>query len=167
MIKIPPILDFEASGLSSESYPIQAAWKFNGVLKNFYIKPSTAEDNWDYWDYCAQDVHGIPREILSDIGKSCDFVAREMLIDLEGQDILSDAPLMEMDWATKLFNQTPYTLNFRFISFCDFIYKNNTRNLSDYEINDIHQLIKSTCGLKAHSAENDVLILEKILLEII
>jgi len=41
-------LDFEASGLEPDSYPIQVAWNIGETVNSFLINPETA-DGWTWW----------------------------------------------------------------------------------------------------------------------
>lgn len=63
---LPSIIDFEASGLGPQSFPIEVAWSDSqGAVQSRLIQP-TFEWFCDplAWDYNAQDLHGIPMSTL-------------------------------------------------------------------------------------------------------
>ncbi|MGF1726140.1 hypothetical protein [Photobacterium nomapromontoriensis] len=59
-------LDFEASGLSEQSYPIEVGYSLpDGTGNSLYINPLTASDVWQHWDeYAEQEIHQISRHKL-------------------------------------------------------------------------------------------------------
>ena len=59
-------LDFEASGLSEQSYPIEVGYSLpDGTGNSLLINPLTASDVWQYWDECAEnEIHQITRQEL-------------------------------------------------------------------------------------------------------
>ncbi|GAL05012.1 hypothetical protein ACFFLZ_02480 [Photobacterium aphoticum] len=63
-------LDFEASGLSEQSYPIEVGYSLpDGTGNSLLINPLTASDVWQYWDdYAEQEIHQISRQILQQDG---------------------------------------------------------------------------------------------------
>ena len=64
----PTIIDIEASGFGSYSYPIEVGVvKYDGERYCALIKP---EPDWDHWCDKAEAVHGISRDLLSEHGKS-------------------------------------------------------------------------------------------------
>lgn len=99
------IIDIEASGLASESYPIQIALyeTSSGSFENHYIKPV---DEWTHWCVDAEDIHNIPRSLLSDIGISThESVERVMAFMKEHKETImySDAPDFDGFWLNRLF----------------------------------------------------------------
>lgn len=99
------IVDCEASGLHPESYPIQVAWIDVNTKETdvFYIKP---HDTWLHWDYNAQDIHNIRREMLVDIGLPLKAAAQRFLdATNDGNCIVySDAPEFEGFWLGTMFD---------------------------------------------------------------
>lgn len=59
-------LDFEASGLSDQSYPIEVGYSLpDGHGHSLLINPQTASGVWQYWDdYAEQEIHQISRQEL-------------------------------------------------------------------------------------------------------
>jgi hypothetical protein len=93
-------LDFEASSLSNHSYPIEVGWVFeDGRSDEYLIRPAA---NWTDWDPRAQAIHNIPRERLVREGVSHIDVARRMVADLAGHDLLASAPSWDGKWLSAL-----------------------------------------------------------------
>ncbi|MGF1714418.1 hypothetical protein [Photobacterium chitinilyticum] len=59
-------LDFEASGLSDQSYPIEVGYSLpDGSGNSLLINPLTASDVWQYWDdFAEHEIHQISRQEL-------------------------------------------------------------------------------------------------------
>ena len=97
-------LDFEASSLWKESYPIEVAWcdEF-GEGESYLIKP---EADWtiEGWDWNSQRMHGIPREHLFDVGNPAPEIALRVLELITNPDIhlVSDSPAFDRGWLRKL-----------------------------------------------------------------
>lgn len=98
-------LDFEASGLGPQSWPIElgVSWITPDLKVNTYanlIKPSVdwAEDGWSP---ASAAVHGILRHDLN-TAPSVDVVARDFLTILGNRIALSDAPGFERVWLETL-----------------------------------------------------------------
>lgn len=96
------ILDFEASGLHPESYPIQVGWfdVITGEQDGFYITPAPT---WTYWDCNAQDVHGISRDFLVANGIDATEGAERLNARLAGKSVYSDAAGFDGYWLEELF----------------------------------------------------------------
>ena len=93
-------LDFEASSLSKESYPIEVAWAFeDGRSEAHLIRPAPG---WVEWDARAEAIHHIPREELVAHGAPCEIVARRMIEVLAGHDLRASAPSWDGKWLSAL-----------------------------------------------------------------
>lgn len=100
-LKSPPIIDIEASGFGSLSYPIEVgAILADGSRYCQLIKPAP---EWRHWDDSAQALHGISRESLALYGKSVDNVAANLNRFLAGQTVFSDAWVVDFPWLRTLF----------------------------------------------------------------
>lgn len=82
-------IDFEASGIAPDSYPIEVAVVFPGGEYQALIKPVSY---WDHWSYDAQDMHQITREQLIAEGTPPLEVARAMNRLFDGKILCSDNP---------------------------------------------------------------------------
>ena len=93
-------LDFEASSLSKQSYPIEVAWVFaDGRSESHLIRPAP---DWTEWDARAEAIHHIPRETLLREGTPHDVVARRMVETLTGHDLVATAPSWDGKWLSAL-----------------------------------------------------------------
>lgn len=93
-------LDFEASSLAKNSYPIEVAWIFeDGRSESHLIRPAVG---WDDWNTDAQALHGISRVMLADEGEPHEAVANRMLAVLSGHDLLASAPSWDGKWLSVL-----------------------------------------------------------------
>ncbi|MDV5387584.1 3'-5' exonuclease [Pseudomonas juntendi] len=85
---ITHFVDFEASGIAPDSYPIEVAIVHPAGEYQSLIKPARY---WTHWSYDAQDMHGITREQLLGEGKPAATVAQELNELFAGQYLVSDA----------------------------------------------------------------------------
>lgn len=93
-------LDFEASSLAKKSYPIEVAWVFeDGRSEAFLIRPAPA---WTDWDPNAEAIHHIPHAMLLAEGTPHEIVARRMVAQLAGHDLLASAPSWDGKWLSAL-----------------------------------------------------------------
>jgi hypothetical protein len=94
-------LDFEASSLRRQSYPIEVAWVFeDGRSEAYLIRPA---ETWTDWDVAAEAIHRIPHEQLLQEGTSFETVAQRMIAALDGYDLLASAPSWDGKWLSALF----------------------------------------------------------------
>lgn len=100
-IIIPTIIDIEASGFGSESYPIEV-----GVvtyLSQRYCRLIKPEQDWQHWSGDAEKLHGISRDLLHDKGIRANQVCSELNELLLGQTVYSDGWVVDYPWLIKLF----------------------------------------------------------------
>ena len=95
------LVDFEASSLSSRSYPIEVGWCLaeSGAVESHLIKPL---DDWTDWDPQSETVHGIRRQALVRDGAGVEFVARRMVEQLRDHDLYADGS-HDQRWINQLF----------------------------------------------------------------
>jgi hypothetical protein len=93
-------LDFEASSLGKQGFPIEVAWAFaNGEEESHLIRPAAS---WTDWDTKAERIHGIRREQLKSEGTPLEDVARRMISVLKGRALYATAPSWDGKWLSKL-----------------------------------------------------------------
>ena len=93
-------LDFEASSLSDDSYPIEVGWVFEDDREeSWLIRP--AED-WTDWAVAAEAVHHISRAQLLAEGAPHDLVARRVLEALGQHQVYASAPSWDGKWLSLL-----------------------------------------------------------------
>jgi hypothetical protein len=82
-------IDFEASGIAPDSYPIEVAVVYPGSEFQTLIQPAPY---WDHWSHDAEDMHGISRDQLLLEGRPALEVAILMNELFAGKTLCSDAP---------------------------------------------------------------------------
>ena len=93
-------LDFEASSLADDSYPIEVGWAGeDGWRETHLIRPAPA---WTDWDAAAEAVHGIARERLLAEGEPHATVARRALDALAPHEVFVSAPSWDGKWMSVL-----------------------------------------------------------------
>lgn len=97
----PTIIDIEASGFGSHSYPIEiGVAKSNGERYCALIRP---ERDWHHWCSSAQSVHGISRDLIESAGRCPRDVCSELNYLLDGTTAYSDAWAHDSPWLNRLF----------------------------------------------------------------
>ena len=97
----PYIIDIEASGFGSNSYPIEVGLALEPDRR--YCTLIRPVDHWNHWDNQAESVHKISREILRKNGRQVFEVARELNHRLDGKVVYSDAWGVDNAWVVELY----------------------------------------------------------------
>jgi hypothetical protein len=93
-------LDFEASSLSDESYPIEVGWVFeDGRRESCIIRPAPG---WTDWDASAEAIHGLSRDRLEREGEPHEAVAHRLLQTLSAHEVFVTAPSWDGKWLSVL-----------------------------------------------------------------
>jgi len=93
-------LDFEASSLRKNGFPVEVGWVFeDGRAEGWLIRPAPG---WTDWDERAQAIHGLSRERLAREGESHEAVACRMVDTLSGHDLFASAPSWDGKWLSLL-----------------------------------------------------------------
>jgi putative intracellular protease/amidase len=100
-ISRPNVLDFEASGLGTYSYPIEVGVVMSSGEK--YCSLIFPASDWQYWDDQAEKVHGITRDTLFKYGKPITTVTTELNALLSEKTVYSDGWVVDKPWLTQLF----------------------------------------------------------------
>lgn len=82
-------VDFEASGIAPDSYPIEIAVVSVDSVYQSLIRPVRY---WDHWSWDAQDMHGISRESLLANGVKSGVIAADLNTRFAGARLCSDSP---------------------------------------------------------------------------
>jgi hypothetical protein len=106
----PNIIDIEASGFGSTSYPIEIGVALNSGEK--YCTLIIPEKDWIHWDKNAEKVHNISRELLYTHGISVKEAARELNKLLDGRILYSDGWVVDKPWLTTLFFAARMSMKF-------------------------------------------------------
>lgn len=99
----PFIVDVEASGFGSRSYPIEIGVAMDA--QNRYCSLILPPPQWTHWDRAAEKTHCITREILNQHGKPLVRVALELNHILDGLTVYSDGWGVDKPWITRLYAQ--------------------------------------------------------------
>jgi hypothetical protein len=93
-------LDFEASSLADDSYPIEVGWVFeDGAGEEHLIRPAPG---WTDWAADAAAMHGLARERLIAEGEPHEHVARHILDALGAHEVYVSAPSWDGKWLSVL-----------------------------------------------------------------
>lgn len=93
-------LDFEASSLGDDGYPIEVGWVFeDGRSESHLIKPAPG---WVDWDEGAEALHHISRATLQRDGAAHDVVAHRLLDTLGAHLVYASAPSWDGKWLSLL-----------------------------------------------------------------
>lgn len=92
-------IDFEASGIAPDSYPIEVAVVSNETVYSSLIKPARY---WTHWSFDAQYMHGLTQDHLLQEGDPPRTVAERMNQLFSGQVLCSDSP-QDSFWFEVLF----------------------------------------------------------------
>lgn len=133
------IIDFEASGLGDESYPIEAGWVNRadpGHRDSFLIRPSA---EWTYWDQFAEEkIHKIGRPELLSSGLDAPEACLRLNEALDGLRVYSDAAQTDRFWMSKLFQSAGVEPRFSIASVYELIPGDKAdafqRKLKSYEL---------------------------------
>jgi len=151
---LPTIIDVEASGFGSQSYPIEV-----GVITAshktacFLILPC---DNWTHWDESAEQVHGISRKTLMKHGMPAELVAAALNDLLVGKKAYTDAWSHDLSWLGKLHDAVELPPLYSLDSLRCLMSEpqaNLWHQIKDQVIEDLH--------LTRHRASSDALILQE------
>lgn len=100
-LRIPAILDIEASGFGRGSYPVEVGVALpDQSVVSFLIAP---DRDWTHWSDEAEGLHGLSRELLAEKGFAPRQVAEQLNILLEGQIVYSDGWGVDSGWLALLF----------------------------------------------------------------
>jgi hypothetical protein len=113
----PLFIDFEASSVGADSYPIEVGFSDpgGGAPISYLINPYHVED-WTDWDYYAQhEIHHISREVLREQGQSPREVAEAMNRQLAGRDLYCDGGDYDRYWCWRLFEAAGVEKKFRIL----------------------------------------------------
>jgi hypothetical protein len=102
MADLPKIafLDFEASSLGKDGYPIEVAWVLStGEEESHLIRP---DPTWTDWDLKSETIHGLSRDRLHADGAPVTDVARRMMSVLTGYALYATAPSWDGKWLSRL-----------------------------------------------------------------
>lgn len=159
MVRMPCFGDFEASGLSRESYPIEIAWSLpSGEICSRLIRTELA---WgDYWDAAAEDLHGISRQMLQTEGASAVDVTTTMNRELSGETVYFDGGDYDRRWLSQLFDAVGVQPTFQFGDFELLLALAGVRDERHWLESEMRARV-DIGDLKLHRAAHDVKFLQR------
>lgn len=112
------VIDFEASGLSKKSYPIEVGIT-NGIDNyNALIKPMS---HWSYWEEKAEIIHNIPLNEVMRNGKDSLSVANELNNLLKNSIVYCDNIQWDGFWLNVLFSDNGLSPTFKILDIQDIL----------------------------------------------
>lgn len=150
---VPIILDIEASGFGSGSYPIEIG--FSGRHGEGWCSLIRPEAEWTHWDLDAARVHGIPREVLIERGNSVQFVAEQLNFFLGGRTVYTDGWGQDYVWLASLFESAQIVQKFTLADLYEII---DDDQLPDW--NATKQQIIQELRVARHRASSDARVLQ-------
>lgn len=146
-------LDIEASGIHSNSYPIEIGISLqDGTSWCSLIKP---DNSWQHWDKTAEAIHGITREELIRFGKSPREVAITLNQLINTNTIYSDCWVLDKPWLTRLYEAAGVSISFKLLDMMHVMKEDNYEQLLDTK-----NTIASNLNIRRHRATNDAKILQ-------
>lgn len=150
----PFIVDVEASGFGSRSYPIEIGLALEPDFR--YCSLILPLPHWTHWDREAEKTHGISREILMSHGRPAVQVARTLNQLLNGATVYSDGWAVDKPWITRLFSEAGLRQAFSVSPL--------ERILTEPQMENWHaakQRVISSLGLCRHRASSDAFIIQE------
>lgn len=155
-MEIPAVIDVEASGFGSASYPIEVGLVLPaGDAYCTLIRP---EPDWTWWDPGAEQVHGVSRATLADHGRPAAEVAREVNRRLAGLTVYCDSWYHDFIWLSRLFDAADQTPAFRLEDLRTLL---GARELEAWH--GTKTRLQAEMGLARHRASNDARLLQATL----
>jgi hypothetical protein len=150
----PNIIDFEASGLGNNTYPIEV-----GVILrngNKFCALITPAPEWQHWDEQAEKIHGISRETLQKYGKPVREVAIELNQFILNETVYSDCWVVDKPWMSTLFAQAKVIPSFNLCAL-EMILKEQQLPLWS----NTKQQVLEELGITRHRASSDALLIQE------
>lgn len=157
-ILCPPIMDIEASGFGTLSYPIEVGVvKSDGESYCALIKPSP---NWQHWNHDAEQIHGISRSTIEASGLCLRRVCQELNHFLADGQVFSDALTHDQWWLTKLFSSAELHQTFQ-LRAIEHILSEEQVGVWDLTKTEI----EAQMGLIRHRASSDAFLIQQTYLQ--
>lgn len=156
-ITVPAIIDVEASGFGSGSYPIEVGVALpDGSAHCFLIKP---KPDWTHWDPEAEVAHGIPRHILEGCGRPAAEVARSLNGLLPGMTVYSDGWGFDMAWLALLYDSVGIRQGFQVEDLRALLSERQMQGWAQAK-----RQVMREFGLRRHRASADACVLQRTFL---
>ena len=150
----PFIIDIEASGFGSASYPIEIGLALDDGRK--YCTLIMPAPDWTHWDVAAENTHHIKRKTLETCGSPPREVALRLNELLEGSTLYTDGWVVDKPWLTTLFHVAGEPMKFA-VSPLELI-------LSESQMAIWHEtkrIVQEASSLERHRASNDAWVVQQ------
>lgn len=151
---IPDIIDIEASGFGSHSYPIEV-----GIVSadgSRYCRLIKLFAAWQHWDDSAEAVHGISRDLLCDKGHQGEDICNELNRLYANRILYSDAWVVDYPWLRTLFEKSDIEMHFRLSSIELLLKESQCEQWAD-----VKHHIETQLQLTRHRASNDAHVIQQ------
>lgn len=130
-------VDFVASGIAPDSYPIEIAvvsaeFEYQALIRPVYY--------WTHWSFDAQDMHGISREALLAGGLEPGVIAAQLNATFIGAKLCSDSP-QDGFWLETLYDAAGIEPSFELLPLESFVGRSTA--------NEIYRLLPNRHALRA------------------
>lgn len=154
MSQAPIVIDVEASGFGSNSYPIEVGVALeNGQTQCYLLSPL---EEWRHWDREAERLHGLTRNQLLAFGKPLDEVATGLNQLLGCNTVYSDAWGYDQSWIALLFDAAGMLPTFRIDHILSLM---DEHQLSLWD--DARAEVETKLALERHRASADAKIIQQ------
>jgi hypothetical protein len=156
---LPCVLDIEASGFGSASYPIEIGFVLpDGTAYCTLIAPDAT---WTHWDGDAERMHGISRSLLQRHGRSAREVAVELNHRLAGRTVYCDNWAHDYAWLARLFESADISPSFRLRHLRELMSENAAERFDD-----AREVVARNLQLRRHRASSDARVLQMSLAQV-
>jgi|GEM_PF-476055 len=157
-ITFPAILDFEASGFGSSSFPIEVGVVLSSGQR--YCALIRPHKTWTHWNSEAEQLHKISRSKLVECGRPVQEVCAE-LNELAGKTALySDGWTHDHSWLIRLYHAAAMAPTFK-LSPIEAIATEQQLGCWD----DTKKSVQQNLGVLRHRASSDALMIQQTFVE--
>lgn len=158
-VPVPVVLDLEASGFGRKGYPIEVGYALSdGRLFCSLIRP---EPEWTHWDPTAERLHGIPRRLLMQHGRSPAEIGRLLNDALQGCTVYSDGWAHDYPWLSLLFDVAGLRPHFKLENLRALLREDEAERW-----HDVKQQVARERGGQRHRASADARLLQLSLMRV-
>lgn len=130
------VIDFEASGLSKKSYPIEVGITNGAEHYTALIKPMS---HWTYWEAEAEKVHNIVRDKTMKNGEDALSVAIKLNNILKTSKIYCDNIQWDAFWLNVLFSDNAISPTFHILDLKDILKTGRQWRLFESKMEEIEK----------------------------
>jgi hypothetical protein len=95
-------LDFEASSLAAESWPVEVGYAAADGAEDAFLVARHRDWSMEHWDRNSANLHGISLADLDEFGVSAEAAIDRLAEKLGNAIVVSDAPEFENHWLRRM-----------------------------------------------------------------